>query len=317
MRKSGSSGQVHDAKVAILLCTRNSAAFLREQMGSYFSQDYDNWELWVSDDGSTDATLEIVREYADRGKSITVVDGPQLGATANFLSLTQRVEGDADFFAWSDADDIWLPDKLSRALRYVMTAVDGNRPALYCGRTEIVDVGNVSMYLSTLHRKPPSFQNALCQNIGGGNTMVFNRTLRDLLCGGVVSEVPCHDWWAYILATGCGGKVFYDPVPCLRYRQHGSNVAGCNLGVRAKLWRGRVLFDGVPKSWNRLHVEALLRRVTELTLENRNVLEWFAKAMDAASVWSRLRYFRRSGVHRQSALYTLALYAMTVIGKYP
>ncbi len=285
-------------------------------MDSYFSQDHSNWELWVSDDGSTDATLDIVREYADRGKSLTLVDGPKLGATANFLSLTKRVEGDAEFFAWSDSDDIWLPDKLSRALRYV-TAMSDECPVLYCGRTEIVDVDNNSMYLSALHSKRPSFQNALCQNIGGGNTMVFNRALRDMLCIGEVMEAPCFDWWAYILATGCGGSVYYDPVPCLRYRQHRHNESGSNVGLRAKWLRARQLYGGVLQNWNRAHVEALRRRLSWLTPENRVVFELFTKAMDAPSLCRRIKNLHRSGVYRQSPLYTFALYVAAVMGKYP
>lgn len=303
-------------KVAILLCTRNSEAFLHEQMESYFSQEHADWELWVSDDGSTDRTLDIVREYMGRGKPIRVVDGPKLGATANFLSLTKQYEGDAEFFAWSDSDDVWLPDKLSRALR---SAADmpGNLPALHCGRTEIVDAANRSLYPSVLHARKPCFQNALCQNIAGGNTMVFNAALRELLRVGDVTEVPCFDWWAYILATGCGGNVRYDPVPCLRYRQHGRNESGSNVGARAKWLRARQVLGGVLQRWTRAHVEALRRRESCLTPESRDVFELFAKAAEAQSVFRRLLYLRRSGVHRQSPLYTFALYAAAVLGKYP
>lgn len=309
-------GQIWNAKVAILLAVRNAQAFLREQMDSYFSQDHDNWELWVSDDGSTDSTLDIVREYMNRGKRITIVDGPCRGATCNFFSLTERVKGKADFFAWSDADDIWLPDKLSRALGRV-TAMNSARPALYCGRSIIVDAENRELYPSVLHLRPPSFKNALCQNIGGGNTMLFNHALRDLLCANALPNIAYHDWWAYILATGCGGEVYYDSEPCLRYRQHGANLTGCNLGLKAKLWRGMRLFRGVAAGWNRLHAEMLRQRAGGLTPENRAVFESFTGAMEATTLYRRLHRLHRSGVHRQSPLHTAALYVAAALGKYP
>lgn len=304
------------SKVAILLCMRNAEPFLREQMDSFFSQTHDNWELWVSDDGSTDASRSIVREYADRGKSITVLDGPCRGATANFLSLARNADSDADFFAWADADDVWLPDKLARAARWLDTAGPG-RPALYCGRTEVVDSRNRPMHLSPRFSRPPCFGNALCQNIGGGNTMAFNRDARELLRLGELPDVPYHDWWAYMLATGCGGKVHYDPEPCLRYRQHGGNLVGSNVSWRARVFRGRRLFAGAAMAWNRAHVEALRARSGSLTAESAAILDLFAKAVEAASRRRRFEYFLRSGVHRQSRLHSAALGVAALLGRYP
>lgn len=304
------------ANVAILLCLHNSERFLREQMASFFSQEYADWELWVSNDGSTDGSLDIVREFANRGKKITVVDGPCRGATANFLSVAQKADCDAEYFAWADADDIWLPDKLTRAVRRLDT-MQRERATLYCGRTIIVDRDDNPLYLSTLYAKPPCFRNALSQNIAGGNTMVFNRTLRDLLCVDGLPDILFHDWWAYILATGCGGEVYYDSDPCLRYRQHEENLIGCNRGLRAQLYRGRQLFHGAAREWNRTHIKALREYDGLLTAENREVLALFAKAAEASSPYRRLEYFLRSGVRRQSLLHNLSLGLATMLGRYP
>ena len=76
-------------KVAILLCTYNGSAYLREQLDSFCAQTESNWVLWVSDDGSLDGTMAILQEFADRtfpGR-VNIVKGPQLGFAANFLSL--------------------------------------------------------------------------------------------------------------------------------------------------------------------------------------------------------------------------------------
>ena len=75
----------------------------------------------------------------------------------------------------------------------------------------MLDAENNEFGFSPLFSKPPSFANAIVQNIGGGNTMVFNNALRALLreAGKDVSVIS-HDWWSYIVAAGCGGKIFYD-----------------------------------------------------------------------------------------------------------
>lgn len=287
-------------------------------MESYFSQSHGNWELFVSDDGSTDATPDIVREYGDRGKRITLLEGPCRGAAANFLYAARTVETDADFFAWSDSDDVWLPDKLSRAVRRLeeLEHTSGHA-ALYCARTEVVDRNCRFLHYSPLFTRPPEFRNALCQNIGGGNTMAFNRAARELLRSGTFPEVIAHDWWAYMLVTGCGGSIFYDPEPCLLYRQHGENLTGSNTGIRARLFRARRLYDGVAHEWNRGNITALEERRELLTPENAGIFDEFAGAAEGGTLPHRLARFRNSGVRRQQRWQTAALYAVACMRKYP
>src|SRR5207253_1787714 len=99
-----------------------------------------------------------------------VRNGPANGVCANFLSLATDPAIDADYFAFSDQDDVWYRDKLRRALTWLAT-VPGDVPALYCGRTELMSIDGRSYGLSPLFTRPPTFRNALVQNLGGGNTM--------------------------------------------------------------------------------------------------------------------------------------------------
>ncbi len=126
------------AQVAILMCTKDGAAFLDEQLGSIADQSHANWSLFVSDDGSTDETREILRRFAEsHAQKTTIRNGPGKGVCANFLSLATDMTIDADYFAFSDQDDIWYKNKLNRALNWLAT-VPADVPALYCGRTELV-----------------------------------------------------------------------------------------------------------------------------------------------------------------------------------
>jgi glycosyltransferase involved in cell wall biosynthesis len=301
------------AQVAILMCTKNGAAFLDEQLNSIADQTHTNWVLFVSDDGSTDETRKILKDFADSHKQKTVVrNGPGKGVYANFLSLTTDPTIDADYFAFSDQDDMWYKDKLQRALTWLVT-IPGDVPALYCGRTELVSNDGQSYGLSPLFTRPIAFRNALIQSLGGGNTMVFNKTAKRLLetVGGL--EVVLHDWWMYQLISAVGGAIRYDPQPALQYRQHPDNLIGSNLGWRARLVRFRMILSGRFSAWNAMNIAAFQQVPADLIKpQNRAVLQLFAKAR-TASLPKRLYYLKRSGVYRQRLLDNIGLLVATVL----
>ena len=181
---------------------------------------------------------------------LTVHSGPAEGFAANFLSLICNADIQADYYAFADQDDVWEPNKLERAVMWLST-VPSNVPALYGTRTLLVDERNQVMGLSPLFPQPPCFANALVQNIAGGNTMVFNKAARKLLReAGESIDVVTHDWWVYLVVSGCGGQVFYDVVPSLRYRQHNHNAVGQDTNWRARLSRIHLLLRGRFKGWN-------------------------------------------------------------------
>lgn len=297
-----------EPEVAILLCTYNGAAHLREQLASFDRQSHRNWRLWVSDDGSRDTTPMLLSHYQASlpcGK-VQLQAGPGQSFVENFMSLTCQAGIEADFYAYADQDDVWEQDKLQRAIRALQEVPDG-KPALYCTRTRIVDKNNQPIGFSLLFRKPPSFANALIQNIGGGNTMVFNRQARELLrevsgCARIVSQ----DWWAYMVISGCAGTVIYDQYPSVRYRQHGSNLVGANSSWTARAVRLRMILQGRFKRWNDLNLHALQSLQHRLTEENRAILQRFIAARKAP-LWKRIQGIRASGVYRQTRLGTLSL----------
>ena len=303
-------------KVAILLCTYQGQQYLHEQLNSFVSQTHKNWELWVSDDGSKDGTHAILAETVRDWKpgKIFVHNGPQEGFCANFLSLTCHVDIKADYYAYSDQDDIWKSEKLARAVA-CLSEVPKDTPALYCSRTRVVDADDKSICMSPLFEKTPSFANALMQNIGAGNTMVFNEAARQLLiAAGEKVKVVTHDWWAYMLITGCGGQVFYDPIPTVRYRQHCSNLVGMNSSWPARLKRIVQLFQGRFREWNDLNVKALASVRDRLTPKNQQVLDQFMAARQA-SLLRRLLGLKASGVYRQTLFGKLGLIAAAVFNK--
>ena len=304
----------HDtAHVAILMCTKDGAAFLGEQLASIAGQTHGNWSLIVSDDGSRDATLSILSRFAEgRAQKITVRGGPQQGVCANFLSLATDPSIAADYFAFSDQDDIWYDDKLERALKWIGTVPDGV-PAVYCGRTELVSNDGRSYGLSPLFTRPVAFRNAIVQSLGGGNTMVFNAAAKRLLETTGRLDVVLHDWWLYQLVSASGGAVHYDPQPMLKYRQHPDNLIGSNHGWGARLIRLRMIFQGRFRDWNAKNIAALQRiRADLITPQNRATLALFAKAREAPLL-QRLYYLKQSGIYRQTLLGNLGLVLATIL----
>lgn len=292
------------ASVAILMATFNGEKFLGEQLASIAAQTHTDWHLHVSDDGSTDSTRALVSGFAS-SHPVTLHEGPTQGHVRNFLSLLSAVS-DADHYAFCDQDDVWETEKLARALEWLRT-VPADVPALYGSRTLYMGAEGTVTGLSTSFPHPPSFKNALVQCYAGGNTMVMNKAARDLIALRAADVKPAaHDWWAYIMVSGAGGKVHYDNWPSVRYRQHGGNQLGQNTSAGAKLSRIGGVLDGTFKTWNDLNVEALERVRLQLAMEHRTTLYEFAVARKRPLA-ARLSGLYASGIHRQTLLGNLGL----------
>ena len=303
-------------KVIILMGTYNGQHYLAEQLDSICTQTYKHWEIWVSDDGSSDNTSQILKAYQTRlGKDVLrIFSGPRKGFAANFLSLVCNKDLAGSYFAYSDQDDIWQPTKLQQAVDWLNT-VPEELPALYCGRTKLVDEHGKTIGYSPLFKKQPGFLNALIQSIGGGNTMVFNNIALDLLReAGEAINIVAHDWWTYMVVAGAGGAVFYDPHPTLDYRQHGNNQIGGNVGWSARFGRLLLMFKGRFKTWNDLNFKALLSIKHRLTDDNRRVLMDVIDARGRGLV-SRVVKLKRLGLYRQTFSGNVGLFAAVFLKK--
>jgi glycosyltransferase involved in cell wall biosynthesis len=300
--------------VAVLLATYNGERYLAEQIESLLSQTHRNWTLYVSDDGSCDSTLDILERYrVDMGSRLHIFQGPKRGFAANFLSMIADDAITADYFAFCDQDDLWHPDKLERAIAWLKLQ-PSNRPVLYCSRTRLVSEHGDPLGFSPLFRKPPSFRNAIVQSIAGGNTMVFNAALKNLVSESGNPAIVSHDWWLYMLASGCNGKIFYDPTPAVDYRQHNANLIGSNVSLKSRLKRLRNVLSGHFLAWNEINLEALEGCKHLLSDESRQTLECFSNARRTHTL-GRVSGTLRSGIYRQGRLESLALFTAALLRK--
>lgn len=284
------------------MCTYNGEGYLQSQLASYLAQDHEAWDLWISDDGSTDATLQILKDFRDAnsaGREIRVLSGLGRGSTQNFLSLLCHPELTPRYVALSDQDDIWHPEKLSRALDLIGAA----DPALYGAQSEHVDFRLHHLGWSRPPPRAAGFTNALTQNIVSGHSTVLTPGALFLVQRAGVKDVAHHDWWIYLLISGAGGKVFVDDAAVLAYRQHRSNVVGAHRGWRAKLSRIRSAFGKTYGFWISKNIAALRTSNALMTRENRELLDDIDQAPPGPV---RAIAFYRLGLRRQDRLSTLA-----------
>ena len=300
--------------VTILMATFNGAAFLQAQLDSFQAQSHRNWSLLVSDDGSRDETLTILRAFQNENpeRRIQVLKGPQQGFAQNFLSLL-RAAGQTPYAAFADQDDVWLPQKLQRAI-YSLSDTPG--PMLYGGRSVIVDADLNEIGRSPIFRRPPSLSNALVQNIAGGNTMMLNRAALDILQPASLraNRIVAHDWWTYQMVMAIGGAVVLDSVPTVLYRQHANNCVGSNITWADRLRRFTTLWSGEFRGWREAQLDAL-EGVSDRLSEDAIRVIFASRDLSATNATRRARALRATGVRRQTFVDNAALWISTLAGR--
>jgi glycosyltransferase involved in cell wall biosynthesis len=213
-------------RVVVLMSTYNGERFVGEQVCSILGQLPENGRLMVRDDGSSDSTVSQLEAFNDI--RISVLRGENIGFARSFLTLLMNVPADANMVMFSDQDDVWFADKISRAWTSLKSFPD--QPALYCSAQTLVDVALRPMQVTPPWPRGPSFSGALSENIVTGCTAALNQNALMLLQGaGIPESVHFHDWWLYLVVSAFG-TVVVDNQPTLLYRQHGGNLIGHGSG---------------------------------------------------------------------------------------
>ena len=300
-------------QVRILLTTHNGLGFLREQLQSIDAQTWPEIRVTVRDDGSTDETNELLEKWALGKPHVRLLRGSRLGVTKNFLTLLAHADGDSDYFAFSDQDDVWLPDKMERAV-LCLRGCDQDRPAMYCARLEYVDE-NLNHLGYTNVPKRVGFANAVVENVATGCTMVLNRSARELVCEKLPEKALIHDWWCYLVVSAFG-RVIYDERTSIRYRQHANNVTGGTpsplelFGRRFRRFlsheKGRPLVSDQAAEFKRCFGD-------RLSVHDRETLERFLCVRGGLK--ERIFYNAAMDVWRQSWVDTMILRAMILVGR--
>ncbi len=290
------------------MATYNGEKYLAAQLDSLAAQTHANWFLVVSDDGSIDNTKVILQSYQQKWgvDRIRLRTGPMRGVAQNFLTMAIDPSIQADYYAFCDQDDVWLPVKLSAALEY-LRGISPEEPHLYCSRTVYVK-DDLKIYAhSPAFAFPTSFRNALVQSIAGGNTMVFNRATKTLLERAAVLDVVLHDWWLYQLTAGAGGVVHLDQQAHILYRQHALALIGGGRSAFSRLRRIGMIIRGEFKAYSEVSIKAL--NLARHCLDDGSIrtLDLFIRMRQAPKLLERFRLLKVSGLYRQTWRGTISL----------
>ena len=227
--------------IAIIMGTYNGEKYIKEQIDSILAQDYKDWKLFIFDDGSKDNTESIVNEYMKNypNKIYFQKNKVNFGAAGNFFNGIKeaaiKLEPEAEYFCFSDQDDVWVEDKLSRSLAKIKQIEEGE-PALVYSDVAITDKNltiTAASYFEAerVDRTKVSLNYLLMENKFIGGTAMINRALVDLEFkaeeSGLIpyKKAKMHDWWFGLLAAGFG-KIGYIDGFTEYYRQHEHNVVG-------------------------------------------------------------------------------------------
>lgn len=255
-------------RMSIAMCTYNAERWVLAQLESFLAQTVAPAELVLQDDGSSDQTLAVVEAFAKRAPFEVKVERNErnLGPTGNFERAMARCTGDVIVF--SDADDVWLPQRLSRALEVLQ-----GRPSVGCvfSDASLVDaelkpLGQTlwgSIRFSEADRRAfasGEVTDALFRRtIGFGGCMTIRRAVLDVA---LPIERPWgHDNWTASLAAALFDVAIIDE-PLMLYRQHASQYSGGRGGsLRERLKKGgapRPQRDWIPRGAS---YSALARRL--------------------------------------------------------
>ncbi|RAU94054.1 glycosyltransferase family 2 protein [Paenibacillus sp. YN15] len=218
-------------ELAILLATYNGEKYIHELLDSILLTSYiDSLNLYVRDDGSTDRTVEILKQYELKyNDSIRMFCGENVGTAQGFNYLLKKSLDDGHvYFMFADQDDKWINKKIDQVLE-CFKAGNNDKPRLvhsdlYVASEDLKIIAESFWQYQHLNPQYVGINRLLIQNVVTGCTIGMNRKLAELVYP-IPKEAIMHDWWAALTASALGTiEAIHEPL--VYYRQHNSNTIG-------------------------------------------------------------------------------------------
>jgi rhamnosyltransferase len=253
--------------VTVLLATYNGARWLDEQLDTILDQEGVAVRVVALDDGSSDETPAILAARAHADSRVTVLEsrGNAGGAAPNFYRLIRAIDiPAAGLIAFADQDDHWLPGKLAKHAALVAAGADGVSSDV----TAFSETGPDTLIKKSYPQREFDY---LLESPGPGCTFLMSNRLvslaRELLDddSSEASSADFHDWLLYALCRAKGWTWIIDDEPSLRYRQHGNNAMGANVGAASA--KRRLALMG--SKWHRGEATLLARIALRVASDER------------------------------------------------
>lgn len=264
--------------LSVAMCTYNGAKYLQEQLDSIAAQSRLPDELVVCDDGSTDATLQILENFQKKFLFTVRVyhNETRLGPTKNFEKVITLCEG--DIIALSDQDDVWMPHKLERLEEMLKKHPEAGyvfSDALVVD--EMLCPLGYTMWenISFTARQRKCFKQGyqievlLKYNVVTGATMAFRAELRDWILP--ISEKWVHDAWIALVVSATSARGIFIEEPLIKYRQHfGQVIGGEKIGLLERFQRA-LSTKAEAYSFEKNKFLQVLTRIISIEGVNRNI----------------------------------------------
>lgn len=295
---------MNSVDVDVVLATYNGAGYLPEQLDSLMKQNQGFRSILVSDDGSSDETLSIIKDYETRypDQIRLLPQGPGQGACANFNYLLAAAEASYVFIA--DQDDVWDSDKMRVCLETMLTLESqcgSETPILVHTDLRVVDqnlnlMASSFFQLQQLNKHRSQFKDLLLQNTVTGCSALVNRALLNEALP-IPSTACMHDWWLALVAAAFG-KISVVNKATMSYRQHGKNTVG------AQGWSIDFILGRLRHLINRSRATALLRPVF---LQGSSFLARYDKSMNPRNLQEASDFVAMINLDRYTRLRTALL----------
>lgn len=206
--------------VSIILASYNGGKYIRNQLDSILVQTYPVYEILIGDDGSTDDTISVLNEYADKYSHIRIIppDLKNHGVNYNFKRLMDMATG--DYLALSDQDDIWFPEKIEVMIRGIGDHLLAYSDAIPFSETlpEIDGFQGIDRYSP---RPEDGIEDIMFNNVISGHRMLIKREFVHKI-GEWNSEVY-YDWWLAVSASYLD-SIVYITHPLVFWRRHADSM---------------------------------------------------------------------------------------------
>lgn len=221
-----SQGQVN-----VLISTYNGEKYIREQIESIKNQTYPNIKIYVRDDGSTDGTIDILKEYKNSGE-IELLIGENVRWGKSFMTLLE-VADEGDYWAFCDQDDVWNQEKIQWAVEW-FEQKDNNKPLLFHSAYELTNEDMTEVTgIYTAPEYTFDFRRSLTDCLYQGFSIVLNQRLREMMLCGDKDVITSHDWWACLLVTKFG-ESYFDTRIASKHRRLKQSMSGGDLPSKIK-----------------------------------------------------------------------------------
>lgn len=216
--------------VDIAMATYNGEPYIEEQIISILNQTYSNWTLYISDDSSTDRTVEIINKYTKKDPRIKLINTSRQGGVINNFNKALEATT-SDYILLSDQDDYWFPNRIFMLLEKMQEVeISKEKPVLVFSDLELVDK-NLVVIAKSFYKanKINPLENLNILNLAWSSTVYGCSTIvnRNLLskCLPIPPSVPMHDSWLALNSAAESGLHYLEQTT-LKYRQHENNVVG-------------------------------------------------------------------------------------------